>query len=162
MPKLYKKPRYSVRQNTNTNQSGLFAEIDFNVGDAIEFFSSRNILDTPSYLTVQIDTNQHILLLPIELQYVNHSCNPNCFFNTSSMCLEALQQINTGEELTFFYPSTEWDMDQSFRCNCNHVECLQEIKGAKYLLESEFKAHRFSDYIIKRYTTYYASHLDRD
>ncbi|OAA46181.1 Post-SET domain protein [Metarhizium rileyi] len=36
-----------------------------------------------------------------------------------------------GDELTFFYPSTEWDMAQSFTCLCGHSTCRGTISGAK-------------------------------
>ena len=38
-----------------------------------------------------------------------------------------------GDELTFFYPSTEWDMVQPFRCTCAAPEgvCHVWISGAR-------------------------------
>ncbi|KAF9146639.1 hypothetical protein BGX30_011831 [Mortierella sp. GBA39] len=35
--------------------------------------------------------------------------------------------------LTFFYPSSEWEMDQSFPCWCGAEKCCKSIQGAKYL-----------------------------
>jgi hypothetical protein len=31
--------------------------------------------------------------------------------------------IEVGQELTFFYPSTEWDMAQGFECICGTATC---------------------------------------
>jgi hypothetical protein len=39
--------------------------------------------------------------------------------------------LKVGEELTFFYPSTEWNMDQGFSCFCGTDSCLGYIGGAK-------------------------------
>lgn len=39
--------------------------------------------------------------------------------------------LKAGDELTFFYPSTEWDMAQPFDCLCGHKECRGTISGAK-------------------------------
>lgn len=39
--------------------------------------------------------------------------------------------LRAGNELTFFYPSTEWDMAQPFDCLCKHKECRGMISGAK-------------------------------
>jgi len=39
--------------------------------------------------------------------------------------------LKAGEELTFFYPSTEWDMAQGFDCFCGSVSCRGFIRGAK-------------------------------
>ncbi|KAJ5216559.1 uncharacterized protein N7498_002966 [Penicillium cinerascens] len=36
-----------------------------------------------------------------------------------------------GDELTFFYPSTEWEMVQPFQCNCGaQGQCRGLISGA--------------------------------
>ena len=34
------------------------------------------------------------------------------------MRLTALRPISEGDELTFFYPSTEWAMAEPFECGC--------------------------------------------
>ena len=68
----------------------------------------------PTYLTVQTGTNRHITLMPEFLQYINHSCSPNVFFDTTSMQLICLQPLQPGDEFTFFYPSTEWDNGTAF------------------------------------------------
>lgn len=77
---------------------------------------------------------------------VNHSCYPNVAFDVSEPAsdsdypsrwhLKSLSRpIRAGEPLTFFYPSTEWDMSQGFACACGQGEgrCLGWIRGAKDL-----------------------------
>lgn len=75
---------------------------------------------------------------------VNHSCEPNVAFDLSSedqnewhvralktiregetrKCLYAIpatkytDHLSTYAQVTFFYPSTEWDMAQPFDCIC--------------------------------------------
>lgn len=54
---------------------------------------------------------------------VNHSCEPNVAFDVSSpnkadWHLKALRDIPIGDTLAFFYPSTEWHMEQAFACQC--------------------------------------------
>lgn len=39
--------------------------------------------------------------------------------------------LKAGDELTFFYPSTEWDMAQPFDCLCKSKGCRGRISGAK-------------------------------
>ncbi|KAJ4299026.1 hypothetical protein N0V90_004270 [Kalmusia sp. IMI 367209] len=39
--------------------------------------------------------------------------------------------LKTGDELTFFYPSTEYDMAQPFKCRCQEASCRGTIAGAK-------------------------------
>lgn len=147
--------KYHVAEKANLNQKGLFANKQFIPGEVISDFSSSKILDQPNFLTVQLSENTHILLEPMDLQYINHSCSPNSFFDTTSMELIALKEIKQGEEFSFFYPSTEWEMDQSFICECKEDCCIREIKGAKYLSWYEFKRNKFSDYIQSKYKLYY-------
>lgn len=55
---------------------------------------------------------------------MNHSCAPTaCIDLTSSDPREWVVRtlskgIKKGEAISFFYPSTEWDMAQAFDCNC--------------------------------------------
>ena len=46
------------------------------------------------------------------------------------MFLESLQDIEIGDQLTFFYPSTEWKMEQPFTCICGYTKCIGLIEGA--------------------------------
>jgi hypothetical protein len=52
----------------------------------------------PNYLTVQIGENRHIRLDPEYLKNINHSCDPNVFFDTAAMEVVALQDIAAGQE----------------------------------------------------------------
>jgi hypothetical protein len=49
------------------------------------------------------------------------------------MKVVALKPIAEGDEMTFFYPSTEWDMAQPFKCQCGSNKCLGEIRGAAHI-----------------------------
>lgn len=128
-----------VRQNTFNGSNALFTKIAFKKDDLISPFFAGDILETPTYLTVQVGHDKHITLRPQILQYINHSCSPNAFFNTTNYQLIALRDLEIGEEIVFFYPSTEWQMTQPFTCNCNQPNCLGLIKGAAdiphYILE---------------------------
>jgi hypothetical protein len=62
------------------------------------------------------------------------------------MKLLALKEIQPGDELMFFYPSSEWAMTQAFDCFCGTAKCLHRIQGASYLTEEEacaIQTHRF-------------------
>lgn len=48
------------------------------------------------------------------------------------MQLVALRELDIEEEMTFFYPSTEWEMTQSFSCYCGSPACIGEIRGAAF------------------------------
>lgn len=136
-----------VRQNKSSKQNALFSLRGYRPGDLIADFSASTISPVPTYLTVQVGNRRHITLQPEFLQYINHSCDPNVFFDTSSMQLRALKEIGPETELVFFYPSTEWKMTQSFHCYCGSPACLGEIKGAAYLSKEMLEKYRLTDFI---------------
>jgi SET domain len=140
-----------VRKNLNTDQNALVTLKSFNPGDVFHRFSPSAILHNPTYLTVQTGTKEHITLQPDFLQYINHSCKPNVFFDTTEMQVIVLRPLEPGDEVTFFYPSTEWDMTQSFKCYCGEDCCIDEIKGAAWLSEHTVKQYRFTDYIREQF-----------
>lgn len=133
--------------NTETNQNALFATVAFQPGDVITKFCADKIQKYATYLTVQTGTNRHITLNPDFLQYINHSCTPNTFFNTASMELVCLQPIQPGDEFTFFYPSAEWEMAQPFVCNCGTAACIQLINGASHLSVETLSKYKLTDFI---------------
>lgn len=70
--------------------------------------------------------------------YVNHSCEPNCFvfFEKSGMpSLVTLRELAQGEELTFDYNTTEYDMfpsvelQSNFDCLCGTQSCVGHVRG---------------------------------
>ena len=129
------------------NHRSLYSRRDFLPNEVISEFTWDKVHSSPNYLTVQISENEHIILLPEYLDCVNHSCEPNCFFDTTHRQLVALRAIAEGDEFTFFYPSAEWDMDQAFQCRCGEENCIGLIKGAKYLDEKSLRKYRFTDFI---------------
>jgi hypothetical protein len=133
--------------NNETNQKSLFAAVSCAPGDVICAFSAATMQSYATYLTVQTGTDRHITLKPEFLQYINHSCSPNAFFNTTSMELVCLQTIQPGDELTFFYPSTEWEMAQPFVCNCGTAACIQLINGASHLSVETLSKYKLTDFI---------------
>ena len=137
----------SVRESQSTGQKALFAALPFQAGDVLCTFSHREIFTQPDRLTVQTGVNEHILLFPEFLQYANHSCAPNIFFDTTTKEVICLQDIRPGDELVFFYPSTEWDMAEQFDCHCGVGNCLQKIRGAAHLTPEILNQYRLTDFI---------------
>lgn len=139
-----------VRERADNKQNGLFACKNFSKGEIITAFSAAALLNEPNYLTVQTGDDQHIILSPTFVQYINHHCDPNCFFDTSTMQLVAVKNINTGDEFGFFYPSTEWNMQQPFSCHCGAANCLGEIRGALHLSPEQANQYRLTNYIAQK------------
>lgn len=84
-----------------------------------------------AYTSVQTGRNSHIELNS-DLVFCNHSCAPSLVFDMSRMEVRVVDEkpLKVGDALTFFYPSTEWDMDQPFRCTCGAQQCKGWISGA--------------------------------
>ena len=143
----------SIRENGITGSKSLHANVDFLPGQVICKFEAREILNSPNYLTVQIGNYQHILLEPEFLQYINHSCEPNLFFDISNHTLRAISRIKIGDELTFFYPSTEWSMDRKFDCICQSQNCLGRIQGAAHLSSDVLTKYQLTPYIKQHLLT---------
>ena len=133
--------------NLDTKQRSLHSLINFKKKSVITKFEAQDIFSTPNYLTVQVGLNKHITLFPNFLQYINHSCNPNVFFDTQNMELVALSDIEPFEEFRFFYPSTELNMSQPFVCFCLSNDCLKNINGAGQTPKDILRKYRLTDFI---------------
>lgn len=142
-----------IMQNGLTGERSLHAAAFFDAGDTICEFAAEKTLPEATYLTVQTGVEKHITLWPDFLQFVNHSCDPNVFFDTSRMLLTALKKIEPGDEFTFFYPSTEWSMAQPFDCFCGSAQCLHHIQGAAYLTKEQASRYRLTDFILEQLQT---------
>jgi len=136
-----------VIKNKQTGQKSLHALVPFKNGETICRFSAADVFTEPNYLTVQRGESEHITLEPSFLQYTNHSCNPNVFFDTGSMEIIAIKNIEVNDELCFFYPSTELEMAQPFMCYCGSRDCLQNIRGARHLPADILTRYRLTGFI---------------
>lgn len=137
----------AVRQNIANNQKAFFAQQTYQPGNVVIAFSAKQVLSEPSYLTIQVGIDKHIMLHPEHLQYINHSCDPNVFFDTHAMHVVAIKPIAQGDEMTFFYPSTEWDMAQPFTCFCGCKNCLREIEGAAHIDTEILNNYKLTQFI---------------
>src|SRR6266542_2707115 len=75
-------------------------------GELICHIDGYRIVPEATYQTVQVGAHSHIEELGV-LAYLNHSCQPNTIVDTTAMTVTAIRGIVPGEELNFFYPSTE-------------------------------------------------------
>lgn len=89
-----------------------------------------------------------------DLVFVNHSCDPNMAFDLSSLDsaewhIRALRSIIPGEQLTAFYPATEWIMDQAFDCNCGSERCLGRVEGASGISAEVLSKYWLNPWIVR-------------
>ena len=133
------------------------------------------VLDLPTPYTVQVAENKHVLPKGL-LAYFNHSCQPNAKFIFESRKISypspdanhevswytvATRDIKKGEDVTFDYHTTEYDMAAHFQCNCAAEKCLGKIKGFRYLTPAQQKerARDLSPIITKLWTAHNKSYV---
>ncbi|MCR3921340.1 MAG: SET domain-containing protein-lysine N-methyltransferase, partial [Firmicutes bacterium] len=127
---------------------------------ATDFISAGTILFTfdpaysqneQTYQTIQVGPNKHCLINS-DLALLNHSCNPNLLVETTKGIVYTKKNVYCDEELTYFYPSTEWDMVRPFLCNCGSPACMQFIRGAYwtplYILLDHYVNKHIADFIL--------------
>jgi non-ribosomal peptide synthetase component F len=99
----------------------------------------------PTRWTVQVGARAHIEADPATTlddcierfpwRYLNHSCEPNT--RIAGLHVIAIRPIRAGEELTFNYNSTEFDMTSPFACHCGSPVCHGMIRGFTHLTADE-------------------------
>jgi hypothetical protein len=65
-----------------------------------------------------------------------------------------VEDVRPGDELTFFYPATEWDMAVPFDCTCGAPECLGRIAGAKHLPRDLLSRYRLARHVREAISVY--------
>ena len=116
----------------------LIANRDFKEGEVI--VKLKGIINRCSKAapeSVQIDENKFIDSKYYYVEdYINHSCNPNTKIDFDNLVFIALRDIKKGEEVTYNYLTTEYDLvkdNLQFDCKCGSKNCLGKIKGFKFL-----------------------------
>jgi len=120
-------------------------------GEVICEIPTEKVVSKPNRFTVQIDRDKHTDVG--KLAALNHSCDPNVILDTANLKVHAAKDIDKGEELSFFYPATEWEMDAPFICLCGSSSCIHVVAGARFLplstLESHFLNKHIREYMIE-------------
>ncbi len=140
-----------VHEDPQTGYKSLYTTQDIPKGNVLSTFGYQEKLSKPTRYSVQVNEQEHIILDPEYLQYINHSCAPNVFFDTQKMEIQVLKSIEAGEQITFFYPSNEWNMTEPFDCSCGSENCLQQIQGAAYLNYNQLAKYQLSAYIVNKF-----------
>jgi len=140
---------FRVDERLDLGQRCLRILVDRPVGAMLSSFAHSVRVAEPSYLTVQLDADVHLEPVPAFLECINHSCAPNVAFDMARLGLVALKPLVAGEELTYFYPSTEWTMTQPFTCACGAPDCLHHIDGASKLSADVLARFALSPFVAR-------------
>lgn len=114
-------------------------------GEMICEIPTEKVVNKPNRFTVQIDRDKHTDVG--KLAALNHSCDPNVILDTANLKVYAAKDIEKGEELSFFYPATEWEMDAPFICLCGSSSCIHVVAGARFLPLSTLENHFLNKHI---------------
>lgn len=131
--------------NSDARGGKVIACKGFAAGEVIAHARKSQIRSEPTYRSIQIDQDHHIC--DETLGYLNHSCQPNALFKPRIFELVAIRDINAGDELTCFYPATEWDMTRPFKCLCQSEGCIEHVAGARHLPTEVKERYEFSPFI---------------
>ncbi|WP_347557440.1 SET domain-containing protein-lysine N-methyltransferase [Robbsia sp. KACC 23696] len=123
---------------------GLIAGKAWHKDDILAQLNWTDAVDAPTRWTVQLGPRKHAELLPPILSWSNHSCDPNIAMDIGANVVRALRDIANGDDLVWFYPSTEWKMIESFQCECGTKSCLGLIDGAETLAAEVLSRYRLS------------------
>ena len=114
-------------------------------GQIICDIPTEKVISEPNRYTVQIGRDRHTEVG--KLSALNHSCDPNVILDTERLLMVACRDIEKGEELSFFYPATEWEMDAPFICLCGASNCIHVVAGARFLSLSTLESHYLNKHI---------------
>ena len=114
-------------------------------GEVICDIPTEKVVNKPNRFTVQIDREKHTEVG--KLSALNHSCDPNVILDTEHLLVYACKDIEKGDELSFFYPATEWEMDAPFICLCGASSCIHVVAGARFLPLSTLEHHFLNRHI---------------
>jgi len=140
-----------VERNFSRLGAALVAEEDIPAGAAVfEFFGA--LASTPTRYSIQRDHEQHWALDGLWIS-LNHACEPNCRVDFDLWTLQAVRPIRAGEQLTYNYLSTEWEMAAPFSCGCGSPRCFGTIQGFRHLTDAQQRLMlpEVSPYLRRRY-----------
>ena len=139
---------------------GVVAERNFKQGEVIAIWrgsiiTEREVIalsDSERSQLLQVDEDAFLVtnkaLLTVD--YINHSCEPNCGF-TDSTTLVAMREIAPGEAITFDYAMSDTKTIFAFDCWCGSAKCRKKINGDDW---------RLAD-LQERYSGWFAPHVAR-
>jgi len=130
---------------TENKFRSLITKQAYTKGEIICEIPTEKLFDKANRYTVQIARDKHTEVG--KLSALNHSCDPNVILDTERLLMVARRDIEKGEELSFFYPSTEWEMDAPFICLCGASNCIHVVAGARFLPLSTLETHYLNRHI---------------
>ncbi len=99
----------------------------------------------PTKYTVQVGPAMHIdvpaeydfeaILDRFYWRFMNHGCDPTVTIKGREVV--SLKPIEFGQDITFNYNTTEYDMAEPFACRCGSERCAGRVQGFRHLSADE-------------------------
>lgn len=137
-----------IFRSPNDFTSYAISKVDLPEGAVLTPLTGATVVDTASYASYQVTADTH-MEFNSDLLYCDHSCDPNleCDVDRCEMRVAKNKSIKVGDRLTWFYPSTEWEMIQEFACRCGAASCQGWIAGASKLSAEELRGYWLNKHI---------------
>jgi len=130
-------PKLAFR-DTHRYGVGVFALAPIAKNEVVVVFSGPEVpADTvplyPEYdCYMQVAPGKYIGPSGYEDDVINHSCEPNCKLDLSTLQLRALRNIVAGEEVTYDYADVIFSDDEwCIPCKCGSPTCRQFIRSLR-------------------------------
>lgn len=118
----------------NPNGVGCFASRAFRRGETIARISGP-IDDKPDFESLQVREGQ-FLHMERPAVLMNHWCSPNAYIDWDALEFKALRDVAQGEQVTWNYNTSEWELQRPFTCHC----CERKIRGFRHVEREESAA----------------------
>lgn len=127
------------------------------------YITTHTAAPKTTWSSVQLSRIHHVELNSA-LLYINHSCaptveivvrapDPNDAGDPKGVAGEVRvardRDLEVGDSLTFFYPSTEWESPRPFECLCGEEggKCIGIQRGSKYLSKEVLDRYFINDHV---------------
>lgn len=109
------------------------------------FLIDGEVTETPSRYSLQVGRELHLdlpqgcgeqeIMDRYFWRFMNHSCAPNA--RVVGRQVLAVRDIAAGEQITFHYNTTEYEMAEPFSCGCGAESCAGVVSGYSALSPQE-------------------------
>ena len=162
MSTAYTSSKLELRRLVKYDGFGVYAKENLTKGELLVIWGGR-VASLEDFLQssredqmYSIQIEESFFLVPLGrgdiADYVNHSCDPNAGIS-GQICLVAMRDISTGEEICFDYAMSESQTQEpEFDCGCGASDCRKQIHWDDWkipALHQKYKGY-FMPYLQRR------------
>ena len=158
LPTHYISQKLVTKITPDKGTLGVFACEEIRSGELLAVFGGivvtthelSQLMDYQQHQAIQVEEGLH--LAPFgesePADYFNHSCDPNAGLD-GQIALVALRDIQSGEEVSFDYATSDSTHYDDFDCQCGSNLCRARVTGDDWMkpeLQTRYKGY-FSPYL---------------